>query len=158
AAILALDPESVMPLVQAPCSCEEARSRLQSRSARSVFPESRAPEAAMAGLYLFFSCWNEAHNIAQDLSTPEANYWHAIVHRQEPDAWNAGYWFRQVGAHPIFPALHRQAAETGVDFGATWDPFAFVELCERAHRQPSGELESKALRVQRAEWELLFDY
>ena len=55
--------------------------------------------------------------MAQDLETQEGSYWHAIVHRQEPDAGNSGYWFRQVGKHPIFPALRARAAEIGVEFG-----------------------------------------
>ena len=158
AAILTLDPHRVMPLVQGACSSEYARRRLQATAARELFPRSGAPEAARAGLYLYFGCWEDAHNIAQDLSTPEANYWHAIVHRQEPDAWNAGYWFRLVGAHPIFPDLCREAARIGPDFGARWDPFAFVEFCERARQQPGGELERQALAVQEVEWQLLFHY
>ena len=105
AAILALDGdgERLMPLVQSGCSAPEARSRLQAVTARALFPQSYAPEAAFAGLYLYFGCWTEAHEIAQDVSTPEGSYWHGIVHRQEPDAANSGYWFRQVGAHPDFP-------------------------------------------------------
>jgi hypothetical protein len=72
----------------------------------------------MAGLYLYFGCWAEAHETAQDIATPEGSYWHAIVHRQEPDAWNSGYWFRQVGAHAIYPALRDAAAEIGSTRGA----------------------------------------
>ena len=146
AAILALDGdgERLMPLVQSGCSAPEARSRLQAVTARTLFPQSYAPEAALAGLYLYFGCWAEAHEIAQNVSTPEGSYWHAIVHRQEPDAANSGYWFRQVGAHPIFPALAKIA---GI---ARWDPFEFIRQCENAR---PGTLE-----LQRAEWQLLFDY
>ena len=57
------------------------------------FPRARVPEAALSGLYLYFSCWDEAHVIAQDLSSAEGSFWHGIVHRQEPDAENASYWF-----------------------------------------------------------------
>jgi|SRR5271157_4144411 len=126
AAILALDG----------CTPAEARQRLKAADPRRLFPDARAPEAAMAGLYLYFGCWSDAHEIAQNIETPEGSYWHAIVHRQEPDAANSAYWFRQVGAHPIFPALARIA---GV---ARWDP-----------------LETPVtLELQRAEWQLLFDY
>lgn len=146
AAILALDGdgERLMPLVQSGCSAPEARSRLQAVTARALFPQSYAPEAAFAGLYLYFGCWTEAHEIAQDVSTPEGSYWHGIVHRQEPDAANSGYWFRQVGAHPIFPALAKIAGT------ARWDPFEFIQQCESA--LPG------ALELHRAEWQLLFDY
>ena len=77
-----------------------ARSQLEMASAGDLFPTSRAPEAALAGLYFYFSCWDDAHRVAQDISTAEGSYWHAIVHRQEPDDWNSAYWFRQVGRHP----------------------------------------------------------
>lgn len=146
AEILALDGdgERLMPLVQSGCSSEAARRRLQPADAPSLFPGSRAPEAALAGLCLYFGCWAEAHAIAQEIDTPEGSYWHAIVHRQEPDAGNSGYWFRKVGSHPIFPKLAQLA---GID---RRDPFAFIQKCERG--APG------ALELQRAEWQLLFDY
>jgi hypothetical protein len=153
--ILALDSdgERLMPLAMERCSSETARERLREASAALFFPAARAPEAALSGLYVYFSCFDEAHAIAQDIATAEGSYWHAIVHRQEPDAGNAAYWFRQVGVHPIFPALARAAGQD-----APWDPFAFIDLCEQARRQPGSELEARARAIQRAEWQLLFDY
>jgi hypothetical protein len=155
AAILALDGngERLMPLVQGQCSSPEAKAAVEALAKRKLLPE-----AALAGLYLYFSCWDEAHDLAQNISTREGSYWHAIVHRQEPDAGNSGYWFRQVGAHPIFPALREQAALGGVDLGPRWDPIAFIEMCERARQEPGSETERKAMETQRAEWQLLFDY
>ena len=154
-AILALDGagERLMPLVMEQCSSEAARERLRASSTARLFAGARAPEAAMSGLYVYFSCFEEAHTIAQDIATAEGSYWHAIVHRQEPDAGNAAYWFRQVGGHPIFPALARAAGREG-----SWDPFAFIEMCEQARRQPGSELEDRARAIQRVEWQLLFDY
>ena len=76
----------------------------------------------MAGLYLYLSCWDEAHTVAQAIETAEGSYWHAIVHRQEPDVSNSAYWFRRVGEHPIFPGLRERAAAAGMDVGARWDP------------------------------------
>ena len=160
AAILALDGngERLMPLVRGVCSSAEARRRLQADSVAQLFPRSRAGREALAGLWLYFSCWDEAHNIAQDLSSREASYWHAIAHRQEPDVWNAGYWFERVGVHPIFAALRERAKEIGMEVGPGWDPFAFVEICEKARSDPGSHLEQQALAVQRIEWQLLFDY
>jgi hypothetical protein len=158
-AILHLDGDGqrLMPLT-ARGGSETARTMIREAGASRLFPRSRAPEAAVAGLYLYFNCWTEAHETAQDIATPEGSYWHAIVHRQEPDAANAGYWFRQVGMHPIFPLLREAAIEIGLAVGARWRPEAFVEQCERARQSPGSELERQALAVQRAEWQLLFDY
>ncbi len=160
ASILALDGngERIMPLAMGHCSSERALELLTETSAALLFPRSRAPEAALAGLYLYFSCLDEAHRLAQDIASAEGSFWHGIVHRQEPDPGNAAYWFRRVGAHPIFPALRERALQIGVDFGPQWDPMAFVDLCESARRAPGSEEERRALEVQRAEWQFLFDY
>lgn len=159
AAILAMDGggQRLMPLAKGRCSSDRAYQALKT-SAGKLFQGSQAPEAAMSGLYLYFSCLDEAHEIAQEIHTAEGSFWHAIMHRQEPDPGNSGYWFSRLGAHPIFPALRAAAAEIGVSFGARWDPHAFIDLCERARRQPGSEIERQALVVQRAEWQLLFDY
>ena len=115
AAILALDGdgERLLPLLMDRCSSEAARERLRASSPPRLFAASRAPEAAMSALYVYFSCFDEAHGIAQDIQTAEGSYWHAIVHRQEPDAGNAAYWFRRVGRHPIFPAWRAPPASRG---------------------------------------------
>jgi hypothetical protein len=137
---------------------EAARAFLKTTNAGELFPHARAPEAALAGLYLHFHFWTEAHEIAQDLHTTEGSYWHAIVHRQEPDESNSAYWFRQVGRHPIFPAVAKAAAALGIDTGSTWDPHAFLRLCEQARELKDPDLERQIVGVQRAEWQLLFDY
>jgi hypothetical protein len=151
AAALALDGdgERLMALASPQCASERAREIVR------ALP---LPQAALAGLYLYFGCWHEAHETAQAVDTREGSYWHAIVHRQEPDAGNAGYWFRQVGAHPIFLALRARAVEIGFDPGPAWNPTAFIDYCERARREPGSEMERRALEVQRAEWQLLFDH
>jgi hypothetical protein len=155
AAILALEGNGsrLLPLVMERCASEAARERLKSASPVRLFPAARAPVAALSGLYVYFSCFDEAHKIAQDIESPEGSYWHGIVHRQEPDAGNASYWFRRVGSHAIFPALAEAAGSP-----APWDPFAFIDLCERARCQPGLELETRARNIQQVEWQLLFDY
>jgi len=160
AAILHLDGDGqrLMPLATSGSGSDRARTMIREAGARQLFAKSRAPEAAVAGLYLYFDCWTEAHNTAQDIATPEGSYWHAIVHRQEADAWNSGYWFRQVGIHAIFPALRDAATEIGLEVGPRWQPEKFIEICEQARQRPGSELEHQAREVQRAEWQLLFDY
>jgi hypothetical protein len=160
AAILALDGngERLMPLAGGRCSSEEALRRLRAATTQSLFAGARSPEAALAGLHLYFSCWEECHRLAQEIETADGSFWHAIVHRQEPDAGNSAYWFRRVGAHAVFPELAAAAAACDYAVGAKWDPFAFIDYCERARRHPGSRQEHVALEVQRAEWQLLFRY
>jgi hypothetical protein len=162
---LAENGERLMPLAEGSCCSPEARQRLQRLSAEQLFPSARSPRAAFSGLYLYFSCRDQAHEVAQSDSSAEGSYWHAIVHRQEPDAENSSYWFRRAGGHPVFAALldaARSIAKSrpgaALEFAQAWDPFAFIELCEKARRHPGSELERAALEIQRAEWQLLFDY
>lgn len=147
--ILALDGsgQRLMPLTNAECSSAEARRLVRG---------SQLPALVRAGLFFYFSCWSDAHELSQNIDTAEGSYWHALVHRQEPDAFNAGYWFRRVGDHAIFPALRRYATGRGINFGLTWDPIAFIDYCGKA--RAGSEDESKARDVQRAEWQLLFDH
>ena len=160
AAILSLGENGrrLMPLAAGGCVSDRARTMIREAGADRLFPRSRAPEAALNGLYLYFGCWKEAHETAQEIATPEGCYWHALVHRQEPDAENAAYWFWRTGEHAIFPAVREAASEIGIDVGPTWDPKAFIELCEKARRGPGSELERQARETQRAEWQLLFHY
>src|SRR5712692_9231431 len=158
AGILALDGngERLMPLASGRCSSAEALARIQTAAPEELFPHSRQPQAAVSGLYLYFSCIDQAHELAQSIHTPEGSYWHGIVHRQEPDPDNARYWFRRLGSHPIFSELARIAAPE-VSLNGRWDPIRFVDICEQARHQPDSPLAQIALELQRAEWQLLFD-
>jgi hypothetical protein len=166
ASVLAFDGAGhrLLPLEIGSCSSEEAKRVLKLKSAHDLFPGSRAPEAALSGLWLYFSCFDESHSISQDIATAEGSYWHGLLHRQEPDAGNAAYWFRRVGRHEIFPDLHQAATELVADSPVhfrikdRWDPFAFIDFCENARRQPGSDAERLAREIQRAEWQLLFDY
>ncbi|MBZ5595507.1 MAG: hypothetical protein LAP39_24955 [Acidobacteriia bacterium] len=162
---LAENGERLMPLAEGACCSDAARRRIQGAKAGDLFPGARAPQGALAGLYLYFSCREEAHEAAQSDSSAEGSYWHAIVHRQEPDPGNSSYWFHRVGEHPVFPRVLEAAGAIGAEhldatlrFSEAWDPFAFIEICEQARRRPGSALERAALEIQRAEWQLLFDY
>jgi hypothetical protein len=146
--------EEVAAILESP----NGAAMLRATSASRLFSGARAPEPAMAGLYLHFGCWQEAHEIAQEIKTREGSYWHALVHRAEPDDFNSGYWFGQVGRHPIFPELARAAAEAGIGDGTSWDPKAFIKLCAEARVRPGSELAERVENVKRVEWELLFAY
>jgi hypothetical protein len=167
AEILALDGRGnrLMPLAGGQCSSNAARRLLEKASAEQLFPSSGAPGAALSGLWLYFSCLEQSHALAQQIHTLDGSYWHGIMHRQEPDAGNAAYWFRRAGRHPVFLPLYEEAAaiakrypDAGVSFGESWDPFMFIDLCEQARIRPGSSQERLALEIQRAEWQLLFDY
>jgi hypothetical protein len=39
--------------------------------------------------------WNKAHELAQDVNTPEGSWIHAYLHRKEGDQSNAQYWYNR---------------------------------------------------------------
>lgn len=41
--------------------------------------------------------WHAAHDVAQDIHTPDGSWIHAYLHRKLGNRWNAGYWYRQAG-------------------------------------------------------------
>jgi hypothetical protein len=137
---------------------ESARRGLAALNPGLIFPQLRDREAALGclcGLWLVHDFLDESHRISQDLHTWYGSYWHGIMHRREPDPDNAKYWFRRVAKNPVYEALASQWA----DLGATgdWDPFAFVDRCER-ERGTGSDGEMFCRRVQLREIRLLFDW
>jgi hypothetical protein len=133
----------LMPIVRQACDSIElcdAVKRIQ------------ASEPVKAGLYLYCACWDEAHTTADAVENPDGYFWHAIVHRQEPDPDNSAYWFRKTGHHPIYPKLAQEAAACGYDTTRTWDPFRYIKFCGAASN------EHLAMKIQLLEWQLLFDH
>jgi hypothetical protein len=135
------------------------------RALPKIAQERDFASACLAGLWLAHGFFDESHAISQDLDTLEGSFWHGILHRREPDYLNAKYWFRRVPAHPIFAELREQAvALAGAEFRSslgerkTWDPSAFVDLCERAAHERQDSLRRLCGEIQRCEWNLLFRY
>jgi len=129
----------------------------------SLFLKARDAPAALSGLLLLLGCWEKSHDIAQGVDSREGSYWHAIIHRMEPDSGNSSYWFRRVGEHPIFPQLYDAAAGVlaktappGWTLTNRWDPYLFIEWCDEARTAKGSNKELAAVEIQRAEWELLF--
>jgi len=126
----------------------------------------REASLLLATALLFNDQHDEAHDIVQDLSCREGCLLHAILHRREPDYWNAKYWFRRTTDHPIYrtitprvTSLGRTPAELALlrrlTLAGTLDPIAMVDECEALVRVPEGE-EARYLReIQRAEFEAL---
>lgn len=140
-------------------------------SADGSDPDATAFEA---GLYQIHDFLEESHRLSQSIEgrgrQRSGDYWHAIMHRREPDYSNSKYWFRSVGTHPVFAELGPIAANVLTESGDSeaqewqerlrlpsgWDPFAFVDLCEQCRRSPDTEtLTEVARKVQLAEMLLL---
>ena len=158
------DPQAYGPAVAALLQAGAAKN-IPKHQAEDLFPSARSPQGALSGLWLYHGCLDESHSISQDLKTPDGSFWHGIMHRREPDPGNAGYWFRRVGRHPIFPELREAVAAVvechpaaGFQLGAEWDPFAWIDFWERARRQPGSDADKTALAIQQSEWEILFDW
>jgi hypothetical protein len=114
---------------------------------RDLGPVTDGPMAMLchAGLWLYHDFLDESHKISQDVETPTGSFWHAVMHRREPDPGNSKYWWRRVGKHPVLTTL---------EYG---DPFAFVDRCEKARGIDTPE-ETECQRLQLAEWHALFEY
>jgi hypothetical protein len=164
--------ESRVPPLDAGQPNEAVRQKLMSLDLSTAFAPHGVVDLDMArachaGLWLYHDFLDESHELSQEIGTPTGSYWHALMHRRELDFANSKYWFRRVGNHPVFAPLAREAARFVEQFpcdeaeflsrGGPWDPFAFVDLCEKAL---SGRetCEHVCRAIQRCEWELLFDF
>ena len=117
--------------------------------------------------YLHHDHADPAHDLVQDLTDADAALIHAIVHRREPDYWNAKYWFRRVEDHPVFRLLTPRvvALATTPELGlllrqltlsGTLDPHALVDAVEDVAKRPIGATDAVFLRqVQLTETEAL---
>lgn len=133
------------------------RSALDQLTPEKAFPSLSDRSMALgciSGLWLLHDFLDESHTISQELHSATGSYWHAIMHRREPDASNSKYWFRQVGSHPV---LSQMASEVPALGYAVQSAFDFIDFCERVRGSGSPE-EMLARRVQLLEWQLLFDW
>lgn len=122
------------------------------------------PRALRALLLLWHDHWEPAHALAQQVGTAEGSLVHALVHRREPDPWNAKYWWRRTGDHPAFLALGRRVRlrrgqPTGWDRldelvkGDRWDPIRFVDLVEAVIQRGSEIATQQVCLLQKLEFE-----
>lgn len=171
-----------LPPLDAGTPNEALRPRLAALSPNDVVggkpADPQMAAACLAGLWLRHNFLDESHRLSQDVHTPTGSYWHGIMHRREGDYDNAKYWFRRVGEHPTYAALY---AAVQVDFRLTpsgpteatrdlpsrellpllsaprWDALRFVDVVAAACAGRSN-LADACLRLQRLEWETLFDF
>jgi len=124
----------------------------------SLFPDCQLPQETHAGLLLYAGFAARCHAIAQNLNTREGHYWHGIYHRLEPDDWNAKYWLKKVGSHPINEILSTEAGKLGWNHGRNWDHSRFVDFFSEARVKASGPEHHLAQQIQMIEWRLLFEF
>lgn len=140
---------------------EPFRPELAELGVEAAFPtlqDREAAQACISALWLYHDFLDESHAISQELPSWYGSYWHGIMHRREPDPSNAKYWFRRVSANPIYEQLAAEAPTLGyVLTGGVWDPYQFVDRCER-ERGSGSDAEKTLRRVQLREWQLLFDW
>lgn len=61
--------------------------------------------------------WHKAHEIVQDMETPDGAWVHAYLHRKEGDLWNADYWYRRAGK-----------VRPGISLEAEWEELVKIFL------------------------------
>lgn len=150
----------------------EAKALLEGASAAQLLtaPVRDLDEAQgmLAGLWLYHDWLDQAHRIAQQISTSTGSFWHAIMHRREGDFRNSQYWYARCMDHPIMASMAQHAASIVNPLpadnrllrliGAGWNPEALVDLVEAVHETPDDPLYPAAVSLQQVEWRLLFDW
>lgn len=136
----------------------------------ALFGETKLASTQQALIRSLLLLWHDqldaSHELSQGIENADGSFIHAIMHRREPDYWNAKYWWRRVGAHPAFPEIGKRvgellqtngAGELGAQLlpGGRWDAGAFVDACEQA---ASSSRHIDLLReIQRIETEVLLE-
>jgi hypothetical protein len=156
------------PLVPQPWRTATAAERQIIRTALGRLRVSSAADATAleAGWLQLLDDLDASHQCSQSIEGrgrhQAGDYWHAIMHRREPDYGNSRYWFRQFGAHPIYPQLVDEARRVAdgwrsLEFdtwlprliaGDSWRPTAFVECCEAAAASDDGPFRTAVEELQ----------
>ncbi len=150
------EPEPLWELPALAPAIPDSSRRWLKEHLENVTPEELVPNASSpvdaialkAGLLQIHDYLEESHELSQSIEgkgrNRAGNYWHAIMHRREPDYGNAKYWFRHVGQHPIFEPLRKavdailqdsenssaQKVRQKLLAKSQWDPFTFVDFCQ----------------------------
>jgi hypothetical protein len=152
-----------------PRSSRETLPELE-KKLKAAFATAKTPAKNISLIRSLVLLWHdhldESHTISQDIHTPDGSFLHGIMHRREPDYWNSKYWFQRVGKHPAFPEMAKRVSATlknespellqRLVKGDEWDPFAFVDECEKAMKNSSVEI-PVLQRIQEIEFRVLLE-
>ncbi len=131
--------------------------------------------ALSAGVWQMNGFLDRSHALAQSVEGRgkhrAGDYWHASMHRSEPDYSNAKYWFRRVGVQGIHRFLASDADQILSICGSPeasgwrtaivgqgppkWNALSFVDLCEHLANHRNPELLLAARKIQLIEMALL---
>jgi len=115
--------------------------------------------AIRAGLFYQYDALADAEETLRPLSGDLAAYWQAMVFRRAGEFELARNCGRSAGELPFFTKLHQTASVFSAIIARqyTWDPYLFTGLCEQ-HRFGDDSLSEELIKLQRAEFEEVFDY
>jgi hypothetical protein len=134
ACLLPAGPPGLGPTVRATAwPVARVRAEIAAALAPTAYPAPRR-ERILALALCWHDAWDAAHALAQEQEgDPDMDLVHAILHRREPDAANARYWFARVGHHPAYAGLSALATAEGlpelVDGRGRWRANEFVARC-----------------------------
>lgn len=129
-------------LIVRPRTGTESLAALEARwiPLQQALPASAVDYRALQALILLWhDHWEAAHERVQESQTPDGWLVHALVHRREPDPWNAKYWWRRTGSHRALRTLSQRTRpwfrQSGLESWSerliregVWNPFEFVDL------------------------------
>ena len=161
-----------------PAAAQDVRTSCALFAAKATADEAPKRRACLASLWLAYGMLDECHAlvVAESYSGSDAAYVHALLHRKEGarvgefsmTGWaNSKYWWGVLGAHPLFDAVAVAAAQVPREssplledwhVAATWDPYAFVDLCAAAHASGDAAAMAYCRRIAEVEWDLLYGH
>lgn len=170
--ILNLNPVGCAELVvRAPGNAAAFSQLTATDPARLIAGDLRDPDMASAvacSLWLWHDYLDEAHRIAQSISTETGSYWHAIMHRRGGAFANSRYWLARAADHPVRQAIANQANILLNDLPADnrllrltlngWNAEYFVDLVEKQHNAPAPDFAPVLRILQQLEWRVLTEY
>ena len=136
---------------------------------RTAKLSSGSQQLIRSAVLLWHDHLDASHTISQDLHSSDGSFLHGIMHRREPDYFNAKYWFARVGNNASYPEIAQRvnafldskgasALKTEVIPAGKWDADAFVDACEAASGRRGTEEQRTLLReIQRIEATVLIE-